>query len=112
MSDWTTRDYREEVKVIAMEAVEAYPDDEDERQQSVTESVDGSCFIMYYSANETVLQASDNEPDGSEVREMCKADADWRELRMVAAYLAMEADVMEEVARLIEEREEVIETAS
>jgi hypothetical protein len=98
---WNTSDYLRTVTAIAEEAIEEYPGDEDTRRDYVSESVDGSEYVIYYSANETVLQASDNEPDGAEVRAMSAKDADWRTMRTLAAYLAMEADVLAEVERLI-----------
>ena len=101
----TTSDYYQAVRDIAAEAIEEYPgapndSNEDERREYVSQSVDGSEYIIYYSANEIVIEATDNEPDGDEVRAMSADDADWRTLRTLAAYLAMEADVMAEVDRL------------
>ena len=109
MNSWNTYNYAETVKSIAQDAIGLYPDDEDNRHEYVTETVDGSQYIIYYAANETVLEASRNEPDGAEVQAMSGPDADWRQMRTVAAYLAMEADVMQEIERLIEEREEADE---
>ena len=107
---WNTSDYLRTVTAIAEEAIEEYPgapndsnDDsnDDERRDYVSQSVDGSEFVIYYGANETVLEASDNEPDGAEVRAISANDADWRTQRTLAAYLAMEADVLAEVERLL-----------
>jgi hypothetical protein len=105
---WSEGDYLRTVTNIAEEAIAEYPGtdgnftlDDEARREYVSESVDGSEFIIYYSANEIVLQASQNEPDGAEVRAMSAEDADWRTLRTLAAYLAMEADVLAEVDRLI-----------
>ena len=101
----TTSDYYQAVRDIAAEAIEEYPGDtyliEDERREYVSQSVDGNEYIIYYSANEIVIEATDNEPDGAEVRAMSADDADWRTLRTLAAYLAMEADVMAEVEKLL-----------
>ena len=106
---WSEMDYIKTVRGIAREAIEEYPltngEHSDERQQYVTESVDGNEYVIYYSANETALRASQNEPDGSEVRAMSADDADWRTMRTLATYLAMEADVMEEIDRLYKEHE-------
>lgn len=100
---WSTVDYWKAVQAIAAEAVEEYPDDDDDkRQEYVTQSVDGSEYIIYYGANETVLEATGNEPDGSEVKAMSADGADWRTMRMTAAYLAMGADVNDEVRKLDE----------
>jgi hypothetical protein len=97
---WNTSDYLRTVTAIAEEAVAEHPGDEDTRRDYVSQSVDGSEYIIYYGAHETVLDASDNEPDGAEVRAMSADDADWRTMRTLAAYLAMELDVLAEVERL------------
>ena len=113
----TESDYLRTVADIAKEAIAEYPGpggnfdlvaayfppthDDEARREYVSESVDGSEYIIYYSANEIVLQASQNEPDGAEVRALRRKDAGWRTLRTLAAYLAMEADVLAEVGRLI-----------
>ena len=91
-------DYIKTVEGIAEDAIKEYPDDDDARRQYVTESVDGNEYVVYYGANEIALRASQNEPDGSEVRAMSADDADWRTMRALATCLAMEADVMEEIA--------------
>ena len=113
----TTSDYLKTVRDIAAKAAAKHPGDtyldSDHRSKYVSQSVDGSEYIIDYSANETVLEASDNEPNAAEVRAMSAAripsqqhwaktaGADWRTLRMLAAYLAMELDVLAEVKRLI-----------
>jgi len=97
---WSEMDYIRTVQGIAEDAIAEYPDDDDGRQQYVSESVDGSEYVVYYGANEFVLRASQNEPDGEEVRSMSAKDADWRTMRTLAAYLAMEADVFEEINRI------------
>ena len=102
---WTTSDYLKTVTAIAAEAIEEYPgapndSNEDERREYVSQSVDGSEYIIYYSANEIVIEATDNEPDGAEVRALSADDADWRTQRTLAAYLAMELDVLQEIERL------------
>ena len=102
---WTTSDYLKTVTAIAAEAIEEYPgapndSNEDERREYVSQSVDGSEYIIYYSANETVLEATQNEPDDDEVWAMSSPRASWRTMRTSAAYLAMEADVMAEIDRL------------
>src|SRR3990167_3065099 len=102
----TVFSYRESVENIAKEAIDEYPDDEEGRKEYVNQSVDGSHWVIYYHANEIVLQASSNEPDGDEVREMSKPDADWRDMRMLAAFMAMEADVNEEIEKLLKERDD------
>jgi hypothetical protein len=113
---WNVSDYLKTVTAIAEEAIAEHPGDtsgpaaqvneiwasviDDERREYVSQSVDGSEFVIYYGANDTVLEATDNEPDGAEVRALSAKDADWRTMRTLAAYLAMEADVLAEVERL------------
>ena len=97
---WSEMDYIRTVQGIAKDAIAEYPDDDDGRQQYVSESVDGNTFVVYYSANEIALRVSQNEPDGEEVRSMSANDADWRTMRALAACLAMEADVFEEINRI------------
>ena len=90
------KNYQQAVDEIAEEARKQYPDpDDDQRDEYIGESVDGSWWIIYYAGHEEVLQSTDNEPDGAEVREMAPADADWRKMRQIAAYIAMERDVRE-----------------
>ena len=109
---YTTVGYWETVKAIASEAVEEYPDANDQRDTLVSEGVHDSEYIVWYHANEVVLEASDNEPDGPEVQAMCADNAYWRTMRMTAARMAMETDVNGEVGKLDEERAEAEENAA
>ena len=101
---WSESNYIKTVRNIAEEAIEEYPFTDgqysDDRQEYVSQSVDGNEYVIYYGANEYALGASDNEPDGSEVRAMSADDADWRTMRTLATYVAMEADVVEEIDRI------------
>ena len=107
MNTWNETNYIKTVEVIARDAIDEYPKDDDERREYVSESVDGSEYVIYHIANEIVLQASQNEPDRAEVRAMSAKDAGWRTLRTLAAYLAMEADVLAEIDRLIAHKGEI-----
>tara|TARA_R100000306_G_C4374351_1_gene141295 strand:+ start:603 stop:962 length:360 start_codon:yes stop_codon:yes gene_type:complete len=117
VTTWTDADYIRTVQGIAQDAIDEYPnavednpDPDNEswdaaqiveyRQDYVSESVDGSEYVIYYAANEIVLQATQNEPDGAEVRALSADDADWRAMRALAAYMAMEADVHAEIDRI------------
>jgi hypothetical protein len=96
-------EYYQTVRDIAEDCREPYLGPDDERRYGyIHDSIDGSYWVIYHHANEVVLQASGNEPDGAEVRSMSKPDADWREMRQLAAYLAMEADVHEALRELDE----------
>lgn len=96
--------YLETVQDIAREALEK--ETEEEREWFVDESVDGSEFIIYPNMHERVLTKTHNEPDAAEVRAMSGPNATWKEMRAKAAFLAMKADVMEELRHLEEEGEE------
>ena len=93
---WCELDYIKTVQGIAEDAIKEYPFTNghysDERQQYVSESVDGNEYVIYYGANEIALQASQNEPD-----DINPIGSDWRTHRTLATYLAMEMDVMEEI---------------
>ena len=101
---WSEMDYIKTVQGIADDAIKEYPftneQHSDERQQYVSESVDSNEYVLYHNANEIALRASQNEPDGDEVSAMSANDADWRTMRTLATYLAMENDVMEEVDKI------------
>jgi hypothetical protein len=100
-SKHTAQEYWHTVKAIAKECKELYPDqDDDERHDYIHDSVDVSYWIVYRHINEVVLQASGNKPDGKEVQAISKPAADWREIRQIAAYLAMEADILEALEEL------------
>ena len=118
MDTWNEADYIKTVKAIAQDAISEYPTPIEDnptpgsesweasqvvehRHEYVSESVDGSEYVIYYGANQTVLDATDNEPDGAEIRAMSADGADWRQMRTLAAYMAMEADVLAEVQRVL-----------
>lgn len=108
MTNLTVNNYWNDVISIAQETIDEYPDreDYDARNMYIAESVDGSHWVIYHHANETVLRATTNEPDGEEVRSMCADDAGWRQMRTTAAYMAMELDVHEQIMRLEDEDED------
>ena len=97
--------YRDVVRLIAEDAVSEYPDPNDEgRHEYVTQSVDGSEWIIYTHYVPKVLEHTENEPDAREVQSMSGKDADWRKQQQIAAFMAMEADVWEEIGELDNER--------
>ena len=88
----TEQDYWKTVKDIATEALDVI---EDERQGYIWESVDGSEYIVYYSNNETVLNATNNYDEAYNVG--LEATTDWKQTRMVCAFCAMLQDVNDEL---------------
>ena len=101
-----TETYWDSVRDMAQEIKDAYPDpdaDHDERVEMVYDSVGGSSWIIYWDDNEKVLRNTDNEPDAIEVMTMVKPGADWRDIRQVAAFLAMESDIYEMLRELDEQ---------
>jgi len=102
-------EYWDDIETIAKEIREEYPDpirDHNRRVERVSEDVDGSSWIIYYDQNETVLNETENEPDDSDVAAMAGPDRGWKDLRMIAAYLAMEGDVWQTLNELDKEAEE------
>jgi len=98
--------YGESVVSIAREIYEELPDsrrDHNERVDRVHEDVDSSQWIIYTGNHEIVLRDTRNEPDSREVKAMSGPDADWKQMRQTAAFLAMEADVWDEIRKLDEE---------
>lgn len=90
--------YWDSVVVLAEDVKESCPDpgkDHNCRVERIHENVDGNAWIIYYDNNETVLKQTHNDPDPGDVRSMSRQDADWKDMRQVAAYLAMEGDVWE-----------------
>lgn len=102
----TVFEYRDEVDAIAAKVLDQYPDDAERRREYISSSVVSSYWIVHYSANEVALDATDNEPEGAEVQEMAGPDDDWRDMRRIAASIAMERDVVDKADALSEEREE------
>lgn len=100
--------YWDSVKSMAEDVKENCPDPNDNECRStyIHQSVDGSAWIIYFGENETVLRETNNEPDASEVKAMNGDNADWKGMRQVAAYLAMEGDVWEAVRELDEKEPE------
>ena len=96
--EWTQEDYWDTVRTIAEEAADLTT--RDDRDWFVTESVDGDSYIIYDRGHEIVLSASPNEPDPDEAKAMVDEDADWRKIRMIAAFMAMEADVWSAVKEI------------
>lgn len=109
MGGKSVSEYWDTVRTIAEEIREAYPNPRrhhNERVDRVHEDVDGNSYIIYYAENEDVLRETHNEPDPRDVRAMSAPDADWKQMRTIAAYLAMEADVFEVLQELDEAAED------
>lgn len=104
--DVTHNRYWEEIEGIAKDALEEHPDDEDEQQTYVAETVDGHGWIIYDGFHEDVLKHTENEPDGSEVKAVSGPDDDWRKQRALAAFMSMEQDVLQKLEELRGEAEE------
>ncbi len=99
------RDYDSTVEAIAREVIENNGLDEGDWHDAVHENVDGNYYVIYYHGNEECLEATKNEPDPSEVAEMLGGDdqGDWRKVRGIAAFLALEADVYEKLREIVDE---------
>jgi hypothetical protein len=95
--------YWQDIKDYAEEIAKEHRDDEDARQEAVHEYVDGSKWIIYNANHEKVLSQTDNYPDSDEVAEMSNPKKGWEHMRMVAAFMAMESDLMQAVNEAVEE---------
>ena len=94
----TERSYWNSVKTIATETREEYPNpDDDERSDYIWQTVDASEWIIYYSNNETVLDATNNYNAIDDVG--IEATTDWKQTRMICAFYAMLQDVNDEMGR-------------
>jgi len=97
----TERDYWNTIKSIATETREEYPNpDDDERQEYIWETVDGSEWIIYYANNETVLSATNNHDAIDDVGIEASSfwlQSDWKKARMTCAFYAMLQDVNDEM---------------
>ena len=103
MTESTIAEYWQSVRDIVAECKAQYPEpDDDERSDFIHQRVDDSSWVIYYGDNEVALDATNNEPDAIDVRGMCKEDADWRDMRQITVFLAMEADVYEALQELDE----------
>lgn len=93
------------VESIAREVIENNGLDESDWHDAVHENVDGNYYVIYYHGNEECLEETKNEPDPDDVAELL-ADGDhgdWRKVRALAAYMAMEADVYEKLREIVNE---------
>tara|TARA_Y100000310_G_scaffold316793_1_gene368944 strand:+ start:1267 stop:1764 length:498 start_codon:yes stop_codon:yes gene_type:complete len=105
----TIQEYWQTVKDIAEEIHEQYPDPDSDnggRNERVHEDVDGSRWIIYYSANQVVLDATNNEPDAGDIIGLVAPDSTWLHMRTIAAFLAMEADICDVLRGLDDAAEE------
>ncbi len=96
--------YRETVNAIAEEIIKRSLDRND-WYDSASEEVGSNWYVTHYAGADECLDATRNEPDADEVREMMSEDklGDWRETRSMAAYIAMERDVLERLDEIEDE---------
>jgi hypothetical protein len=97
--------YWQDVEDIAREVIESKGTNEDHWHDAIHENVDGNSWIIYYGNNEEVLSQTNNEPDNDEIASMCNPKGGWQDMRMTAAYLAMERDVWDKCRELVDEYE-------
>lgn len=89
-------EYWNTIEAIAKEIIE----DSGDEEHLIHESVDGSSYIIYYDNNQIVLDSTRNYPAGDDVKELIDKGADWEKFRQLTAYLAMAADVRDEIIKL------------
>lgn len=95
--------YNDSVEMIARTVIESEGVNEQRWHRHINESVDGSSWIMNYGKNEEVLANTTNEPDANEISGMCAENATWKDMRQIAAYMAMERDVHAKCKELVDE---------
>ena len=109
MSDLITSevraDYWSSVYGIADDILAEHYGDDDAINEAVHEYVDGSEWIIYTGKQSIVLLLTNNDPDGGEVAAM--SDGSWSGMQTTAAFLAMEADVYEDIRYKIENADSV-----
>ena len=89
--------YLQGVQGIAEECWDRFPDPDDDASRSdyIWDTMDSYFWIFYTQAAQEVLNQSDNEPNEREIRNMCGPNADWRQMRAMAASEAMGTDIWE-----------------
>ena len=110
MTNITYREYRDEISEIAedlhKEAMEAHPEDEDDRNayilERLNEIVDGHQWIIYYAYNLSVYEHSPNadayqDMYGNEDLGSIVAARGILSLHTIIAYCAMQADIEQSV---------------
>jgi len=98
-------EYWATVRSIAKQALDEHPDDEEAQHDDVWQSVDGNGYIIYTAENLKVLRFTENDEAYLDYGEI-PDDKDAYELYAYLAFAAMRADVMDELARLHDERSE------
>ena len=98
------KEYYADVTDIATDLMDEYPDAT--RQWRIAEAVASATWLKDADRHEDVCDFSTNEPTGRktlDINSIYLLDVrwpTWRDMRAVAAQIAMEADVLDEVARL------------
>lgn len=99
MSDIITSEtraaYWSSVYGIADEILAEHYGDDDAINDAVHEHVDGSGWIIYTGKQLAVLLLTQNDPDGEDVASM--SGGSWDSMQTVAAFLAMERDVYDDI---------------
>lgn len=97
--------YLDDVESYARSIIENEGLNDSNWHDAVHETVDNSSWIIYYGNNEDVLDATSNEPDADDVREMLQKDSygDWQKVRQIAAFIAMERDLNEKLREIEDE---------
>lgn len=115
MSDYTWEDYWASVRSIVSDIMEEHAPsleeaDYDAARDAVWESVDGSCWVIYYARAFAALQHSENETAIDEHGDGERCDF-WTYITR-AAFYAMAADVSDRLETAISEHEEAVEAAA
>lgn len=96
MSDYTRKEYWEDVASLADEVVERVEDGDDEGD-AIHEGVDGSAWIIYYAGSRAVLEHTENKDAYADQGVDLDASKGLDLIITQAAYWAMYQDVADEL---------------
>ncbi len=99
------REYWDDVRQIAKDAIGTHPGDEEGQDTYVHESVDGSQWVIYTRRNLYVLLFTDHDDAYEDIGEIPTKDGASGVYQFLA-FFAMRADVVDELERLRDEVED------
>lgn len=97
----TSQEYFKTVEFLATSIKDEWKQDNDlEVFERIHELIEGNHYVIYYSANIEVLQASNNEDAFEDQGGELDTSKGWRSILTQVAYFAMWQDVMDKLEEL------------
>lgn len=93
----TFAEYRSAIKAAADDVETGVREHGEHVAEAISESADGSYWVMNTNAALKTLEYAENQPD--EWKHLVGDDASWQEVVMVMAYTCFEMDVYDELNR-------------